>query len=224
MARPPPKMEERRVRTDGDTAGVQVALLRQDFGRQAGCHMLLNDLSDRLRDLRPLLIGKSVGIERFFPIWQIHASPSLTKNRHQFGARRRSIFADLAKSGIAVFGNAFCPFVGCKGASARVSPAGSGLVKTQQALPAFIHPCRRLWQGEPFTPRHDNKPADVRSTSDMLHLLAVAHHAQQIQCNKSRGCSQEDRVSGHDLSSWKMERSRQNRQLNTSAAEKPCAS
>jgi hypothetical protein len=46
-----PKMEERRVRTDRFSAGVQVAQLRQDFGRQAGCHMLLNDLTDRLRDL-----------------------------------------------------------------------------------------------------------------------------------------------------------------------------
>ena len=49
------EMEERRVRTDGDTAGVQVANFRRDFGWQAGCHMQLNDFSDRLRDLRSLI-------------------------------------------------------------------------------------------------------------------------------------------------------------------------
>jgi hypothetical protein len=46
-----PEMKERRVKTDVDTAGVQVAQFRQDFGRRAGRHMLLNDLSDRRRDL-----------------------------------------------------------------------------------------------------------------------------------------------------------------------------
>jgi hypothetical protein len=45
-------MEERRVRTDGDTAGVQVAKFRQDFGGQVSCHMLLNDLTRvRIREL-----------------------------------------------------------------------------------------------------------------------------------------------------------------------------
>jgi hypothetical protein len=75
-------MEERRVRTDGDTAGVQVAQLRQDFSRQAGCHMLLNDLSDRLRDLRPPLHIHQIGIGvRIVEIRQVHRNPGLAANR-----------------------------------------------------------------------------------------------------------------------------------------------
>jgi hypothetical protein len=46
-------MEERRIRADGKSAGVQVAQLCQDFGWQLSCHMLLNDLADRRRDLLP---------------------------------------------------------------------------------------------------------------------------------------------------------------------------
>ena len=47
------KMEERIVRTDRNSAGVQVAKLRQYIGWQVGCHMLLNVLADRLRDPSP---------------------------------------------------------------------------------------------------------------------------------------------------------------------------
>jgi hypothetical protein len=71
-------MKKRRVRVDRNSAGVQVAQLRKDLGWQLGCHMLLNDLSDRLRDLRPQLhihqIGIGVGIVE---IRQVHRNSRL---------------------------------------------------------------------------------------------------------------------------------------------------
>lgn len=52
------KMEERIVRTDWNSAGVQVAQLHKQVGWKMSYHMLLNLLADRLRDLRPQLLRR----------------------------------------------------------------------------------------------------------------------------------------------------------------------
>jgi hypothetical protein len=52
------KMEERRIRTDGKSAGVQVAQLCLDCGWYLSSHMLFNHLADRRRDLGPILYRK----------------------------------------------------------------------------------------------------------------------------------------------------------------------
>jgi hypothetical protein len=49
-------------------------------------------------------------------------------------------------------------------------------------------------------------PADVRSTSDICASLRSPITPAEAQCNKFRGCSQEDCVLGYDLSSWNLER------------------
>ena len=55
----PAPTEERIVRTDRNSAGVQVPQLRQQqVVWQMGCDMLLNVLTDRLRNLRPKLLRK----------------------------------------------------------------------------------------------------------------------------------------------------------------------
>src|ERR1700716_2743788 len=86
-------------------------------------------------------------------------------------------------------------------------PQSGRLVKTQQALPAFIHPCRRFWQGAPFTARHDNLQAGRRAF-DFRHFMPFMpscgrpSRPAEAQCSKFRGCSQENCASGFDLSSW----------------------
>src|SRR3954452_12269287 len=53
-----PKMEERLIRTDRTSAGVQVAQLDQQLGRQPCCDVLLNVFANGFRDRDPSFLGR----------------------------------------------------------------------------------------------------------------------------------------------------------------------
>src|SRR3954447_22752092 len=53
-----PKMEERLIKTDRTSPGVQVTQLGQQLGRQTCCDVLLNIFANGLRDLDPKLLGR----------------------------------------------------------------------------------------------------------------------------------------------------------------------
>src|SRR5258705_4167286 len=82
-------------------------------------------------------------------------------------------------------------------------------IEMKQNLSAVIHRRRRFWQSSPFTTRNDDLEPGRRSF-DFRHFAplcdAITPGSGQVQ--QFRGCRQEDRVSGYDLSSWNMRRPR----------------
>src|SRR3979490_1110784 len=97
-------MEERIVRANRDSTGVQFAQLRQRFGWQASRHMLLNDLSDRLRNFRPVLLRKVVGIEeQVVEINRLHPSSGSAKKGFGSADTAYSIVGQVAITGTSRF-------------------------------------------------------------------------------------------------------------------------